>query len=193
MNDCGRLFRRRVHSFRHTPDTCTANAGVSAHTIREILGHTPERCGLLAHRGRDPSPRVRGEVRGALQLKGEAVEVRRHADLPGVEWLAEKIGRRPTQWPATGADGRSSHSQAAQVVRQFQQQPGHGRPGVDLLHPPPRRPLQGNTGAAHRLGLPDVQCGHPFDDLLGVLRLGEHLRLLVSPGRLLCGSPRADG
>lgn len=84
------------YQFRHTPGTRMANAGVSGRTIREDLGHTSwemqEHCSHIADDTLRREYEEKYEVR--FNLKGEAVKVRPDADLSGVEWLAEKIGRR---------------------------------------------------------------------------------------------------
>ncbi|WP_327174224.1 hypothetical protein OG599_02295 [Streptomyces sp. NBC_01335] len=73
-----------------------ANAGVSGRTIREILGHTSWE--MQEHYSRIADETLRREYEEKYEvrfnLKGEAVKVRPDADLSGVEWLAEKIGRR---------------------------------------------------------------------------------------------------
>ncbi|MER6254657.1 tyrosine-type recombinase/integrase [Streptomyces sp. NPDC001584] len=84
------------HQFRHTLGTRMANAGVSGRTIREVLGHTSWE--MQEHYSRIADDTLRREYEEKYEvrfnLKGEAVKVRRDADLSGVEWLAEKIGRR---------------------------------------------------------------------------------------------------
>jgi hypothetical protein len=62
------------------------------------------------------------------------------------------------------------HPQPGQPIRHRQQRPGHRRVGADLLHPPRPWPVTGHPDAAHHLGLPDIQCRDPRDDLLIVLR-----------------------
>jgi hypothetical protein len=56
-----------------------------------------------------------------------------------------------------------------------QQRAGHGGIGRHLLQPPARPVLIGNPHAAHQHRLADVQRRDPFDDLLVVLRPGQHL------------------
>jgi integrase len=84
------------HQFRHTLGTRMANAGVSGRTIREILGHTS--WAMQEHYSRIADETLRREYEEKYEvrfnLKGEAVRLRRDSDLSGVEWLAEKIGRR---------------------------------------------------------------------------------------------------
>ncbi|WP_162257864.1 MULTISPECIES: DUF6262 family protein [unclassified Kitasatospora] len=84
------------HQFRHTLGTRMANAGVSGRTIREVLGHTSWETQEHYSRIADDTLRREYEEKYEVRfnLKGEAVKVRRDADLSGVEWLAEKIGRR---------------------------------------------------------------------------------------------------
>ncbi|GAA3380809.1 tyrosine-type recombinase/integrase [Streptomyces sannanensis] len=84
------------HQFRHTLGARMANAGVSGRTVREILGHTSWE--MQEHYSRIADETLRREYEEKYEvrfnLKGEAVKVRADADLSGVEWLAEKIGRR---------------------------------------------------------------------------------------------------
>ena len=56
---------------------------------------------------------------------------------------------------------------------------GHRRIGLHLLQSLPRVVLIGDPDAAHQLGLADIQGRDPLDDLLVVVRCGEHLSLLV--------------
>jgi beta-phosphoglucomutase-like phosphatase (HAD superfamily) len=72
------------------------NADVSGRTIREILGHTSWRMQEHYSRIADDTPRREYEEKYEVRfnLKGEAVRLQRDSDLSGVEWLAEKIGRR---------------------------------------------------------------------------------------------------
>ncbi|MGW3624089.1 tyrosine-type recombinase/integrase [Streptomyces sp. NPDC000880] len=84
------------HQFRHTLGTRMANAGVSGRTIREVLGHTSWQ--MQEHYSRIADDTLRREYEEKYEvrfnLKGEAVKIHRDSDLSGVEWLAEKIGRR---------------------------------------------------------------------------------------------------
>lgn len=84
------------HQFRHTLGTRMANAGVSGRTIREVLGHTS--WAMQEHYSRIADDTLRREYEEKYEvrfnLKGEAVKIHRDSDLSGVEWLAEKIGRR---------------------------------------------------------------------------------------------------
>lgn len=73
-----------------------ANAGVSGRTIREVLGHTSWR--MQEHYSRISDDTLRREYEEKYEvrfnLKGQAVRLQPDGDLSGVEWLAEKIGRR---------------------------------------------------------------------------------------------------
>ncbi len=84
------------HQFRHTLGTRMVNAGVSGRTIREVLGHTSWQ--MQEHYSRIADGTLRREYEEKYEvrfnLKGEAVKVHCDSDLAGVEWLAEKIGRR---------------------------------------------------------------------------------------------------
>ncbi|MCX4790324.1 tyrosine-type recombinase/integrase [Streptomyces sp. NBC_01221] len=84
------------HQFRHTLGTRMANAGVSGRTIREVLGHTSWQ--MQEHYSRIADDTLRREYEEKYEVrfnrKGEAVKIHRDCDLSGVEWLAEKIGRR---------------------------------------------------------------------------------------------------
>ena len=84
------------HQFRHTLGTRMVNAGVSGRTIREVLGHTSWT--MQEHYSRIANDTLRREYEEKYEvrfnLKGQAVRVRPDTDLSGVEWLAEKIGRR---------------------------------------------------------------------------------------------------
>lgn len=84
------------HQFRHTLGTRMANAGVSGRTIREVLGHTSWR--MQEHYSRISDDTLRREYEEKYEvrfnLKGQAVRLQPDGDLSGVEWLAEKIGRR---------------------------------------------------------------------------------------------------
>ena len=84
------------HQFRHTLGTRMANAGVSGRTIREVLGHTSWR--MQEHYSRISDDTLRHEYEEKYEvrfnLKGQAVRLQPDGDLSGVEWLAEKIGRR---------------------------------------------------------------------------------------------------
>jgi integrase len=84
------------HQFRHTLGTRMANAGVSGRTIREVLGHTSWK--MQEHYSRIADDTLRREYEEKYEvrfnLKGQAVRLHRDSDLSGVEWLAEKIGRR---------------------------------------------------------------------------------------------------
>jgi integrase len=84
------------HQFRHTLGTRMANAGVSGRTIREVLGHTSWK--MQEHYSRIADDTLRREYEEKYEvrfnLKGQAVRLQPDSDLSGVEWLAEKIGRR---------------------------------------------------------------------------------------------------
>ncbi|MCW2916542.1 MAG: transposase [Actinomycetia bacterium] len=84
------------HQFRHTLGTRMANAGVSGRTIREVLGHTSWE--MQEHYSRISDDTLRREYEEKYEvrfnLKGQAVRLQPDSDLSGVEWLAEKIGRR---------------------------------------------------------------------------------------------------
>jgi hypothetical protein len=84
------------HQFRHTLGTRMANAGVSGRTIREVLGHTSWK--MQEHYSRISDDTLRREYEEKYEvrfnLKGQAVRLQPDSDLSGVEWLAEKIGRR---------------------------------------------------------------------------------------------------
>lgn len=84
------------HQFRHTLGTRMANAGVSGRTIREVLGHTSWR--MQEHYSRIADDTLRHEYEEKYEvrfnLKGQAVRLQPDSDLSGVEWLAEKVGRR---------------------------------------------------------------------------------------------------
>ena len=67
------------------------------------------------------------------------------------------------------------HPQAGQPAGHRKQRPGHRRIAVHLLQPPAPMVLIGHPHAAHQLGLADIQRRDPLDDLLVVLRLGQHL------------------
>ncbi|MET7389857.1 hypothetical protein ACFYPT_35870 [Streptomyces sp. NPDC005529] len=73
-----------------------ASAGESGCTIREVLGHTSWE--MQEHYSRIADDTLRREHEETYEvrfnLKGEAVKIRRDADLSGVECLAEQIGRR---------------------------------------------------------------------------------------------------
>src|SRR6185436_12389320 len=59
-------------------------------------------------------------------------------------------------------------SQALQPVRHHQQRTGHRAEGPYLLQPAPA--LAGHPDTTHHLGLTDIQCRDPSNDLLIVLR-----------------------
>ncbi|MEV6598802.1 site-specific integrase [Actinoplanes sp. NPDC051346] len=84
------------HQFRHTLGTRMANAGVSGRTIREVLGHTSWT--MQEHYSRIADDTLRREYEAKYEVrfnrKGQAVRISATADLSGVEWLADKIGRR---------------------------------------------------------------------------------------------------
>ena len=65
------------------------------------------------------------------------------------------------------------------MIGQPQHRPGQRRIGLHLLQSPARMVLIGDPDAAHQLGLADIQRSDPLDDLLVVLRRGEHLSLLA--------------
>ncbi|MER5361571.1 hypothetical protein [Streptomyces sp. NPDC002785] len=69
---------------------------MSGRTIREVLGHTSWQ--MQEHYSRIADDTLRREYEEKYEvrfnLKGEAVKIHRDSDLSGVEWLAEKIGRR---------------------------------------------------------------------------------------------------
>ncbi|MCM3883105.1 site-specific integrase [Frankia sp. R82] len=92
----GRRATVNWHQFRHTLGTRMANAGVSGRTIREVLGHTS--WSMQEHYSRIADDTLRREYEEKYEVrfnrKGEAVRIRPDADLGGVEWLAEQIGRR---------------------------------------------------------------------------------------------------
>jgi hypothetical protein len=67
------------------------------------------------------------------------------------------------------------HPQAGQPVGHAKQRPGHRRIGLHLLQPPAPMVLVRDPHAAHQLSLADVARRDPLDDLLVVLRLGQHL------------------
>lgn len=73
-----------------------ANAGVPGRTIREVLGHTSWQ--MREHYPRIADGTLRREYEekheSRFNLKGQAVRIRPDSDLGGVEWRAEKIGRR---------------------------------------------------------------------------------------------------
>src|SRR5260370_19412427 len=73
-----------------------ANAGLSGRTIREVLGHTSWR--MQEHYSRISDDTLRREYEEKYEvrfnLKGQAVRLQPDSDLSGVEWLAQKIGRR---------------------------------------------------------------------------------------------------
>lgn len=69
---------------------------MSGRTIREVLGHTSWT--MQEHYSRIADDTLRREYEEKYEvrfnLKGQAVRLHRDSDLTGVEWLAEKIGRR---------------------------------------------------------------------------------------------------
>jgi len=179
------------HQFRHTLGTRMANAGVSGRTIREVLGHTSWR--MQEHYSRIADDTLRREYEEKYEvrfnLKGQAVRLQPDSDLSGVEWLAEKVGRRlhavgggwcgrhiARPCPKTAADG-------CYVCEDFQSAPQFLPVHQDTLTR--TRELQAAAEAAGRTRAAGVNArlAAGVEHLIARITAAEQDRLQLPPGK----------
>src|SRR3954449_3535903 len=103
---------------------------------------------------------------------------------------ADRTAASSSRWSPPSPPGSRPARPAGRPVTQPEERGGHRGGGADLL-PPAAAELTGHPDAAHHRGLADIQRGDPLDDLLVVVCLLQHVRLLPSrtgPGGLAAGA-----